>query len=126
MGEAKTIKINGKDCTDLFTPVGYSVQYKKIMGNNSGYMLDGSYTEDVLAWKTVINLPCMPLKEMSLGSIISSIYSKQYADVYFFDPYRNEYRDIVAIVEGINSRYRGISITGDGYWSGISIVLVEV
>lgn len=124
--KSKTIKINGIDLTSYFTPVGYNVEYKKIMGSNSGYMLDGSYTEDVLAWKTVITLPCMPLKEMSLGSLISSIYSKQYADVYFFDPYRNEYRDIVAIVEGINSRYRGVSITGDGYWSGMSIVLTEV
>ena len=50
---SKTIKINDVDFTSMFTPVGYSVGYKSIQGNNGGLMLDGSYTEDEIAQKAV-------------------------------------------------------------------------
>ena len=52
----KTIKINNVDFTAYFTPVGYKVAHKKIKGPNEGYMLDGSFTEDILAIKAVITL----------------------------------------------------------------------
>lgn len=126
MGEAKTIKINGKDCTDLFTPVGYGVQYKKIMGNNSGYMLDGSYTEDVLARKAVVVLSCMPLQEADLSALLSNIYQDDYVTVYFFDPQKQAYRTMEAVAGETEAKFRGAGGTGLLFWTGMIVTLTEV
>ena len=81
----KTIKINGVDFTDFFTPVGYKVKHKKITGPNSGYMLDGSYVEDVLAVKAIITCTCMPLSETQLSTLLTQLYGDALS-VYFYDP----------------------------------------
>ena len=78
---SKTIKINDVDFTSMFTPVGYAVGYKSIQGNNGGLMLDGSYTEDEIAQKAVISLPCMPLNSSNLSNLLSNIYGSVYPKV---------------------------------------------
>ena len=122
----KTIKINGIDITSYFTPAGYSVEYKKITGSNSGYMLDGSYTEDVLARKAVVVLPCMPLKEADLSALLSNIYQDDYVTVYFFDPQKQAYRTMEAIAGETEAKFRGAGGTGLSFWTGMIVTLTEV
>lgn len=120
----KTIKINGIDYTDYFTPVGYSVSYKKIRGNNSGYMLDGSYTDDVYAIKAVITCICMPLDETKLSKLLTSI-AETYVTVYFYDPRLRAYREAEMMPSEPNQKFKGSGANLIDYWTGTIIQLTE-
>ena len=121
----KTIKLNGTDCTYMFTRTGYVVKYRSVQGNNGGMMLDGSYTEDELALKVDINIPIMPLSEEVLGELLSIIYSEPYVDVYFFDPKEKKYRESVFRRNQTEEKYRGFGSDGKEYWTCTSITLME-
>ncbi len=120
----KTIKINGIDYTDFFTPVGYSVSYKKIRGNNSGYMMDGSYTDDVRAIKAVITCICMPLDESKLSKLLTSI-AETYVTVYFYDPKVGQYRESKMMPSEPTQKFKGSSADLIDYWTGTVIQLTE-
>lgn len=120
----KAIKINGVDFTDLFTPTGYIVDYKKIRGPNSGYMLDGSYTDDVLAVKSVITCTCMPMGESDLTKLLSEI-SGEYANVYFFDPKENGYRTAEMLTPETSQKFRGAGADTVDYWTGTKLQFTE-
>lgn len=45
-------------------------------------MLDGSFTEDILAIKAVITCTCMPLTETQLNALLAQLYSGT-LNVYF-------------------------------------------
>lgn len=120
----KTIKINGADYTDVFTPVGYSVSYRKIRGRNTGYMLDGSYTDDVLAIKAVISCTCMPTNEKQLSEILSET-AQTYVDVYYFDPREKSYRTAVCIPSEPSQTYKGKGSDSLEYWTGTVIQFTE-
>lgn len=120
----KTIKINGIDFTDYFTPSGYKVTHKKIEGPNKGYMLDGSYTEDILAIKAVITCTCMPLSETKLNTLLSQLYSGVLS-VYFFDPKTGGYRTANMACEPPESVDRGQGTDATEYWTGMVLVMTE-
>lgn len=120
----KTIKINGKDFTEYFTPTGYSVSYKKIRGPNSGYMQDGSYTDDVLAVKAIVTCTCMPLDETKLSTLLSEI-SGAYADVIFFDPAMNEYRTAKMLTPEPSQKFKGTGADSVDYWTGTILQFTE-
>ena len=71
----KEIKVNNIDCSLIFTRYGYSVTYKKIMGDASGDMLDGSTTEDVIAIRPVVTFGFMPVDEDKLSAFIAVSYT---------------------------------------------------
>lgn len=120
----KTIKLNGVDYTDIFTPTGYTVSYKKIRGNNSGYMLDGSYTDDVRAIKSVITCTCMPTNEDQLSQLLVSI-SNTYVSVYFYDPREKTYRTADMMPSDPSQKYRGRGTNSIDYWTGTIIQFTE-
>lgn len=120
----KVIKINGTDYTDFFTPTGYSVSYKKIRGVNTGYMLDGSYTDDVLAIKAVITCICMPTNEERLSEILTTI-ADTYLDVYFYDPRLKAYRTAQMMPSDPEQKYRGTGADLVDYWTGTVIQFTE-
>ena len=122
----KTIKINNVDRTALFTPYGYSVTYKKVMGSNGGVMQDGSTIEDVIAIKAVITLPCMPLKENQFYSLLASLYGSKYAELHYFDPRTNAYRTIECIYAEVSGTHRITNVYGQEIWtSGSALELTE-
>lgn len=120
----KTIKINGIDYTDFFTPTGYSVSYKKIRGAHSGYMLDGSYTDDVLDTKAVITCICMPTNESRLAEILIET-SNVYVDVEFYDPKIGKYRTAEMMPSDPNQKYKGTGTDLLDYWTGTVIQFTE-
>lgn len=122
---SKTIKINDVDFTSMFTHVGYAVGYKSIQGNNGGLMLDGSYTEDEIAQKAVILLPCMPLNSSNLSTLLSNIYGSVYPKVYYYDPKDGDYREIYTRRSETEQQFRGVGTDGKEYWTGTVITLTE-
>lgn len=120
----KTILLNGTDYTDAFTPTGYSVSYKKIRGDNSGYMLDGSYTDDVIAVKAIITCICMPTDEETLAGLLA-LLAETYLDVRFFDPRLNEYRTATMMPSDPEQKFRGTGTNAIDYWTGTVVTLTE-
>lgn len=120
----KTIKINGTDYTSFFTPTGYTVAYKKIRGKNSGHMLDGSYTDDVLATKTVITCICMPLNEEKLSAFLVEI-SDTYVTVEYYDPKVKAYKTVQAIPSDPSQKFRGSGSDLLEYWTGTVVQFTE-
>lgn len=120
----KIIKIDGVDYTSFFTPTGYSVSYKKIRGGNAGYMLDGSYRDDVLATKAVITHICMPLDEEKLSQFLAAI-SGTYLTVYFFDPKQNSYREAEMMPSDPSQKFKGTGADLLDYWTGTVVTFTE-
>lgn len=120
----KNIKFNDIDFTSYFTPTGYQVSYKKIKGPNEGYMLDGSFTDDVLAVKSVITLTCMPLSEEQLTTLLQQLYS-DVLNVYFFDPKIGDYRTCEMAFDPPVVRNRGRGTNEVEYWTGAILVMTE-
>lgn len=120
----KQVIINGVNFTDYCVPVGYNVSYKKIRGNSAGYMQDGSYTDDVISTKAIINLKCMPLTESQLQAVVSAI-SSTYVSAYFYDPSKNEYRTAEMMPSEPSQYFRGTGADGEDRWIGTEIVLTE-
>ena len=121
----KTIKINGVDFTDMFTPCGYTVEYQPVDGGLGGLMQDSTYTEDELGLKAVITLPCMPLSEENLAVLLSEIYSEKYVALYYYDPMLGEYREIEARRGKTSQKFKGIGADGKSYWAGTQLTLTE-
>lgn len=120
----KAIAINGQDFTSLFTPTGYTVSYIKRRGSNAGPMLDGSYTDDVLAVKAVVTCTCMPTSDAQIQPLLTLIAST-YVNVYFYDPRHGGYRTMSAMPSEPSQRFRGQGISGLAYWTGTVITFTE-
>lgn len=120
----KTIKINEIDYTDFFTPEGYTVSYKKIRGKNSGYMMDGSYTDDVLATKAAITCICMPLNEERLSEFLTAV-SDTYLNIYFYDPKVKKYRTAEMMPSEPAQKFRGTGADLMDYWTGTVMQFAE-
>ena len=112
------------DFTDVFTPTGYTVSYIKRRGKNSGMMMDGSYTDDVLAVKAVVTCYCMPTNEVQLQALLEMI-SNTYVIVRFFDPRVNAYRKMTAMPSEPVQKYRGQGGNALEYWTGTVITFTE-
>lgn len=123
--QTKTVKINGVDLTSKFTRYGYSVSYEKVTGSNSGFMLDGSYVEDVLRWRAVVSLTVMPLNETELSYLLNYILPNTYIRLYYFDPQNNGYRENYFVFDGQPMTFRGQGADGNSYWTGYALTLKE-
>lgn len=121
----KTIKINGIDFSDLFTMYGYTVQYKKISGPNSGYMLSGDYTDDVRKWKAVITCIAIPTTEEQLSALLSEVCDGAYCTVYFFDPKIKAYRTAEMMPSEPSQKHRGTGSNAFEYWTGTVLTFTE-
>jgi hypothetical protein len=67
------LKIDGKDYSHLVPRRGYQVAYKKVLGGNSCYTLDGTYHEDVLAYKAIVTIELMPMSPETLAELVVSV-----------------------------------------------------
>ena len=117
----KDIKVNNIDCSSIFTRYGYSVTYKKIMGDAGGDMLDGSTTVDVIAVRPIVTFGFMPVDEDKLSVFIANLYKKDYAQVYYFDLCEREYKTIEAIYSDIQAGHRLTGTDGKDYWFASTI-----
>ena len=77
-----TLRLDGANFSHLVPKRGYKVSYKKILGANSCYTLDGTYHEDVLAYKAVIEIELMPMKPEQLSALIAAVENCNQATYY--------------------------------------------
>ena len=122
---SKRLWTNGVEITSALTPTGYTVSYIKRRGNNSGVMMDGSYTDDVLAVKAVVTCYCMPTKESVLQQLLT-MTANTYVTVKFYDPQRGGYRTMNAMPSEPNQTYKGTGADALEYWTGTVITFTEV
>lgn len=120
----KTIKINGVDFSSMFTPYGYTVQYKKVRGPNSGDMLSGEHTDDVRAWKAEVRCVCVPTSEADLAKLLT-ICEDTYVNVYYFDIKTNSYRNAIMMPSEPIQKHAGVGTNGVNYWTGTAITFTE-
>lgn len=121
---AKTVKMNNSTVTSYFVPKGMKVSYKKVLGENGGTMLSGDRVEDVLAWKAVVTLPCMPLTETQQADFLTKAQSDD-PTLYYFDPKAKAYRTIHYMATIKETVYRGAGGTGTEYWTGLVLIAEE-
>lgn len=67
------LKIDDKDYSFLVERRGYKVSYKKVLGSNSCYTLDGTYHEDVLAYKALVQVPLKYMTPETLAELVESV-----------------------------------------------------
>lgn len=121
----KKLKINGVDYTKLGTPVGYSVKYRKVYGQNAGTTQSGDYVDDVLAWKADITWRFLPLDEDQLGEVLANVCSGTYCSVYFYDARLGAYRTAEMRASEPTQTYRGTGANGLDYWTGTTFTFME-
>lgn len=121
---AKTVKMNGVDVTNYFVPRGMKVTYKKVLGKNGGTYLSGDREEDVLAWKAVVKLICMPLTEAQQADFLAKATVVD-PTLYYFDPRTNSYRTIHYMAEVSEGRFRGQGSNETNYWTGFVLTAEE-
>ena len=125
---AKTIQINGVDCTELFKDKGYSVGEMKITGDNAGITLAGTREEDVIALKDVLILPLEALSEEDTHRLLSLIRDSQsapYTEVYYYSVNYGVYRSALFTRDEITNVHLFTSNTGVDYYAENSLKFVE-
>lgn len=122
---AKTLKVNGYNFTNTITPWGYSISYNKIQGGNQGTMKDGSFVDDVLAYKAVISANCMPLTQTELEHVYEVLYLYEYPTVEFYDPKAKGYRRAECLFTLTPSVERGRGADGQIRWIGTELSFTE-
>ncbi len=88
------IVIDGVDFTPYTMKNGYRVQYIRREGVNSGLMLDGSTTIDVLAFKAVIEWDLTAMTSAQFSNVCNACIKNE-VTVTFFDPKTNAERTAV-------------------------------
>lgn len=122
---AKNLIVNGYNFTNYITPWGYTISYNKIQGGNQGTMKDGSFIDDVLAYKAVITVQCMPLTQSEIEWIYSAVYKYTYPTVEFYDLRTKSYRRKECIFSMSPSVERGRGADGQIRWIGTQLTFTE-
>lgn len=82
-----TLLIDSVDYSAHLTKRGYTAAYKAVLGANSCYTLDGTYHEDVLAYKAVITVPLNPLTTAQVAALLNACHNCKTAT--YFDAKTN-------------------------------------
>ena len=120
----KQIKLNDVDVTSYFVQRGMTVTYAKVTGSNGGTMLSGDREEDVLAWKAVVTLTCMPLTPAQQADFLAKVMVAD-PTLYYFDPLTNGYKTIHYMASISETTYKGNGGTGIEFWTGLVLTAEE-
>lgn len=125
MSDRLTWMIDGVDFSQHIHKRGYSVTYEPRYGSNGGTMLDGSETVDILAWKTVLELPINGLPQNEMSALIAAS-RKGYISISYFDLHANAIRENVQFIPNIGTATLDL-MTPDGrqWYSGLTLQLRE-
>lgn len=117
-----TLLIDGVDFSSYLTKKGYTVEYKKIMGANSCYTLDGTYHEDVLARKALVVAPLLPMKSDQLSTILNACDNCNNATFLDAKTNTNVTKNVIATLSSVSV---ALNKTNALFWnsSGNSITL---
>lgn len=125
---AKTIQINGVDCTEWFKDKGYSVSEMKITGSNSGVTLAGTREEDVIAVKDVISLPLEVLSEEDTHTLMALIRDDQnapYTSIYYYSVNYGVYRSALFTRDEMTNKHLFTSNKGVDYYDENTLTFTE-
>lgn len=125
---AKTIQINGVDCTEWFKDEGYSVGEMKITGSNSGVTLAGTREEDVIAVKDVISLPLEALSEADTHALMALIRDDQnapYTSIYYYSVNYGVYRSALFTREEMTNKHLFTSNKSVDYYDENTLTFTE-
>ena len=125
---AKTIQINGRDCTEWFKEKGYSVGEMKIAGDNGGITLAGTREEDVISLKDVVVLPLEPLSEADTHTLMALIRDDQnapYTELYYYSVNYGAYRTALFTRDEMTNKHMFTSKMGVDYYEEKSLVFTE-
>ena len=120
----RTVLINGLDFTDCFDP-RYSVTYPKVQGQNAGLMLNGTYTDDIIAQRGRFSMPTGPVPEARLQQLLQVLTSDDYVTVYIYDPRDGTFRTGVMRVEIDEMEHLGTGSAGREYWNGPTVTFED-
>lgn len=119
--------IDSVEYSSLLPKKGYTVAYKKILGSNSCYTLDGKFHEDVLAYKAVINVDLNPMTTAQLANLTTAI--KNCKNATYFDTMTN-----TVVTKEVNATLDSASLvfntSNKAFWSatnrkGITLTIEE-
>lgn len=68
-----TFIVNGIDFSKRINKFAYEVGYEKVLGNNSGIMKNGDYTEDILKWRTVLTLTTNAMRSAEAKELLQAL-----------------------------------------------------
>lgn len=68
-----TFIVNGIDFAKRINKFAYEVGYEKVLGNNSGIMKNGDYTEDLLKWRTVLTLTTNAMRSAEAKELLQAL-----------------------------------------------------
>jgi hypothetical protein len=74
-----TLLIDSVDFSSYLPKHGYTVLYTPVLGPNSCYTLDGSFHEDVLAYKALVTTELKPMTPEQLAAITVACQNCKYA-----------------------------------------------
>lgn len=85
------LKINGIDFSSYVEKNSYLVSYETREGNNGGMMLDGSWTNDIIAFKATVTFTIVGMTAARLAEITSACLD-QYVNLTYLDTRTNSQR----------------------------------
>ena len=114
------------DSTDIMPYVkygGYSVGHKKVLGPNSFTTLDGTYHEDVIAKKTIIQVALKPVTTDELTIVVNAC--EDISSATYFDTKTNAYKTINVIAD---VSIASVVINADTvlYWGGSDGIIITL
>ena len=125
---AKTIQINGIDCTDWFKEKGYSVGEMMITGSNGGITMAGTRIDDVIALKDVVVLPLEPLSEANTHDLMTLIRDSQnapYTEIYYYSVNYGAYRTALFTRDEMNNKHMFTSNMGVDFYEENTLTFTE-
>lgn len=115
---------DGVDLSPSINKYGYSVSYFKRLGPNSGIMQDGSYQEDVLAYKARIQAETNDLYPDDLAALLQA-FTKTYITLTYWDIRTNAERTAEFIPDISASRVAAYGLSGIYWLTSVVITLDE-
>ncbi len=122
-----TLLIDSVNYSFLLPRKGYNISYKKVLGSNSCYTLDGKYHEDVLAYKAVIKVDLLPMTSTQLSELVNAVQNCKNAT--YFDTMTNSVvtREVNATLESASLVF---NTSKKAFWSdtnqkGITLTIEE-
>lgn len=119
-----TFIVNGIDFAKRINKFAYEVGYEKVLGNNSGIMKNGDYTEDLIKWRTVLTLTTNAMRAEEAKELLQALTANEVA-ISYDDERSGAVRTVWCTVELGKNRI-AMYENGKALWSeGITIKLKE-
>lgn len=119
----KTVRINGTDFTDLMAQP-YSVRYRRITGQGTDTMSNGSKRVNLLATKAVVTFRVQPISDAA-AALLASLCKNATVTLYYYDVATGNYRTIAAIPSEPEFTFAGTNPEGTNLFTVTGLSMEE-